>query len=59
MEARADMKQWAASYGYNVIPYSKLQKYVRTVDLRSVVQDNVVFKISFGTTFALAAFMGF
>ena len=27
--------------------------------LRSVVQDNVAFKLSFGTTFALAAFMHF
>lgn len=55
----ADRRQWAASYGYNIIPYGRLQKYVTSVDLRSVVQDNVAFKISFGTTFALAAFMSF
>jgi len=51
--------QWASSYGINVIPYQKLQKSVTSIDLRSVVQDNVAFKLSFGTTFALAAFMHF
>lgn len=51
--------QWASSYGINVIPYNRLQKYVTGMDVRSAVQDNVAFKISFGTTFALAAFMQF
>jgi len=51
--------QMASRYGINVIPYNKLQKYVTSIDLRSAVQDNVAFKISFGTTFALAAFMQF
>jgi len=49
--------QWASSYGISVIPYNRLQKYVTSIDLRSAVQDNVAFKLSFGTTFALAAFM--
>lgn len=53
----ADISKWAASYGINVLPYNKLQKYVTSVDLRSAVQDNVAMKISFGTTFAMAAFM--
>ncbi|PMD64756.1 uncharacterized protein K444DRAFT_554028, partial [Hyaloscypha bicolor E] len=48
--------QWASSYGIHIIPYNRLQKYVTSIDLRSAVQDNVAFKISFGTTFALAAF---
>ncbi|KAE9374890.1 hypothetical protein N431DRAFT_336514 [Stipitochalara longipes BDJ] len=51
--------QWASSYGIHIIPYNRLQKYVTSIDLRSAVQDNVAFKISFGTTFALAAFMQF
>ncbi|PMD14877.1 hypothetical protein NA56DRAFT_365412 [Hyaloscypha hepaticicola] len=51
--------QWASSYGVHIIPYNRLQKYVTSIDLRSAVQDNVAFKISFGTTFALAAFMQF
>jgi len=51
--------QWASSYGINIIPFEKIQKYVINVDLRSAVQDNVAFKLSFGTTFALAAFMKF
>lgn len=51
--------QWASSYGLHIIPYNRLQKYVTSIDLRSAVQDNVAFKLSFGTTFALAAFMQF
>jgi len=51
--------QWASSYGIHIIPYNRLQKYVTSIDLRSAVQDNVAFKLSFGTTFALAAFMQF
>lgn len=51
--------QVLSSYGINLIPYGRLQKYVTSIDLRSAVQDNVAFKISFGTTFALAAFMQF
>jgi len=51
--------QWASSYGYNVIPYGRLQKYVKSVDMRTLVQDNAAFKIAFGTTFALAAFVSF
>lgn len=49
----------ASSYGINVIPYGRLQKYVQGIDLRSAVQDNVALKVSFGTTFALAGFMSF
>lgn len=51
--------QVASSYGIHIIPYNRLQKYVTSIDLRSAVQDNVAFKLSFGTTFALAAFMEF
>jgi hypothetical protein len=48
--------QFAESYGVHLIPYKKLQGYVKGVDLRSAVQDNVSFKISFGLMFALSAF---
>lgn len=51
--------QVAARYGINVVPYKKIEKYFTSVDLRSAVQDNMAFKISFGTTFAMAAFMSF
>ncbi|KAL3425765.1 FUN14 family protein [Phlyctema vagabunda] len=51
--------QVAASYGINLLPYNRMQKYVTSIDLRSAVQDNVAFKLSFGSTFALAAFMHF
>jgi hypothetical protein len=58
-EWRPNGMQWASSYGINVIPYNRLQKYFTSIDLRSAVQDNVAFKLSFGTTFAMAAFMEF
>lgn len=51
--------QTAESYGIHLIPYQRLQGYVKGVDLRSAVQDNVAFKISFGTMFALSAFAEF
>jgi hypothetical protein len=52
-------KKYASSRGINILPYDRLQRYVNGIDLRSAVQDNMAFKISFGTTFALAAFMHF
>jgi hypothetical protein len=58
-ELHIDIQQGAASYGINVLPYSKLQTYVTSIDLRSVIQDNMAFKLSFGATFTAAAFMHF
>lgn len=48
--------QYAARKGYNFIPVERLQKYVKNVNLRSAINDNVAFKISFGLMFALSAF---
>lgn len=48
--------QTAEHYGIHLIPYNRLQGYVKGVDLRSAVQDNAAMKISFGTMFALSAF---
>jgi uncharacterized membrane protein (Fun14 family) len=48
--------QLAARKGYNFIPVDRLQKYVTSVDLRSAINDNLAFKISFGLMFALSAF---
>lgn len=42
-----------------MIPTDRLQKYFKNIDVRSAVQDNVAFKLSFGMTFALAAFLKF
>jgi hypothetical protein len=58
-ELHIDTLQWAASYGINVLPYNKLQRYVTNLDLRSAIQDNAAFKLSFGMTFTAAAFMHF
>ncbi|KAK5166303.1 uncharacterized protein LTR77_008564 [Saxophila tyrrhenica] len=51
--------QTAESYGVHLVPYRQLQGYVKNVDLRSAVQDNVAFKVSFGLMFALSAFAEF
>lgn len=48
-------RKWAASHGYNIVPTSRIQRYVRGIDLRSTIEDNVAFKLSFGATFMLAA----
>ncbi|KAA8572786.1 hypothetical protein MFRU_003g00970 [Monilinia fructicola] len=51
--------QWASSHGLDLIPTDRIQRYIKHVNLRSAIQDNVAFKVSFGTTFAMAAFMRF
>ena len=33
-----------------------MQRHVKNIDLRSAINDNVAFKISFGLMFALTAF---
>ena len=38
------------------MPVDRLQGYVKGVNLRSAINDNVAFKMSFGLMFALAAF---
>ncbi len=48
--------KYLASKGYNVIPTARIQRYVKGIDLRSAIEDNVAFKLSFGLTFALASF---
>ncbi|KAK5008414.1 hypothetical protein LTR28_004009 [Elasticomyces elasticus] len=53
------VRQALESRGISIIPYQGFQRYVKSIDLRSAVQDNVAFKLSFGATFALAAFAEF
>jgi len=48
--------QVAARKGYNLIPVDRLQRYFTNIDLRSAINDNLAFKISFGLMFALSAF---
>lgn len=48
--------QYAARKGYNIIPVERLQRYAKGVNVRSAIQQNVAFKISFGLVFALTAF---
>ena len=46
--------KWAASYGYNIVPTSRIQRYVKGINFRSAIEDNVAFKLSFGATLMLA-----
>lgn len=48
--------QYAARKGYNIIPVERLQRHFKNVNLRSAINDNAAFKISFGLMFALTAF---
>lgn len=47
------------SRGIHIIPYSFLQRRLKSTNVKSLVRDNVAFKLSFGLTFALAAFTEF
>lgn len=47
--------QYAARQGYNILPVDRMQRYVRGINLRSALNDNAAFKISFGLMFALTA----
>jgi uncharacterized membrane protein (Fun14 family) len=50
--------QLAASKGYH-LPMGRMQRYIKGVDIRSALHDNIAFKLSFGFTFMLAAFARF
>ena len=52
-------RQYAASYGYNIVPTSRIQRYVKGIDLKRAVEENPAFKLSFGVTFALASMAKF
>ncbi|GME29058.1 uncharacterized protein LTHEOB_269 [Neofusicoccum parvum] len=52
-------RQFLESRGIHIVPYNRIQKYFKGIDVRSALQDNVAFKLSLGTTFTLAAFAEF
>lgn len=45
--------------GMQVVPYQRLQRVFGNVDVKSALRDNIALKVSFGITFALAAFAEF
>ncbi|KAK7707312.1 hypothetical protein SLS57_009333 [Botryosphaeria dothidea] len=51
--------QFLESRGIHIIPYNRIQKYAKNIDVRSALQDNVAFKLTFGVAFTLAAFAEF
>ncbi|KAF2666348.1 hypothetical protein BT63DRAFT_482114 [Microthyrium microscopicum] len=48
--------QYMEHIGIHVVPYKTMQRYFKGIDIKSAVQDNVAFKLSFGLSFALAGF---
>ncbi|KAF2756161.1 hypothetical protein EJ05DRAFT_478185 [Pseudovirgaria hyperparasitica] len=51
--------QFLESRGIPIVPYGQIQKMAKNVDIQGAMQRNVALKLSFGITFALAAFAGF
>lgn len=49
--------QYAASKGIHVVPYKRIQRYLKGVNVKRALEENIAFKVSFGLTFALAAFV--
>ena len=47
--------QYLASMGIHVVPRKRIQRYVKGIDLRAALEDNMAFKFAFGATFLLAA----
>jgi hypothetical protein len=41
------------------VPYERIQRYFKDIDVTSAIQENAAFKLSFGATFLLAAFSSF
>ena len=42
-----------------MIPTARIQQCVKGIDVRSAIEDNAAFKLSFGMTFALASLAEF
>jgi hypothetical protein len=54
-----DTSQVAARYGIDLVGQFKLRKRVESSQILSALRYNPAFKIAFGVTFALSAFMSF
>ncbi|KAF2272320.1 uncharacterized protein EI97DRAFT_437080 [Westerdykella ornata] len=48
--------QLLESRGIHIVPYSYLQRRLKQTNVRGAIQNNPALKLSFGITFALAAF---
>jgi hypothetical protein len=38
------------------VPYTRIQRYLKAINMKSALQENTPFKLSFGVSFALASF---
>lgn len=55
----ADFSQVASHYGLDLVKYLKLKNRVESSKILTGLRYNPAFKIAFGVTFALSAFMSF
>lgn len=51
--------QYLESRGLHVVPWQRMQRYASGINIRTALQDNVAFKLSFSAMFTLAAFAEF
>jgi len=56
---RANSRQIASRYGINLVDMLKLRKRIDSSKILRSLNKNPMFKLSFGVTFALAAFASF
>ncbi|KAF8427248.1 hypothetical protein EV426DRAFT_714846 [Tirmania nivea] len=47
--------EFLAFKGIHIIPYQRLEKWLGKINYKSVILDNIAFKIAFGAAFATAA----
>jgi hypothetical protein len=51
--------QVASRYGIDLVKYLRLKEKVRSSKILTALSENTAYKLSFGITFALSAFMQF
>ncbi|CUS13230.1 unnamed protein product [Tuber aestivum] len=48
--------EFLAMKGFHVVPYRRLSRWTKNIDLRDLVTRNMAFKVSFGAAFALSSY---
>ncbi|KAG0138370.1 hypothetical protein HOY82DRAFT_223940 [Tuber indicum] len=48
--------EFLAMKGFHVIPYKRLSRWTKNIDLKDLITRNMAFKVSFGAAFALSSY---
>ncbi|PWW72066.1 hypothetical protein C7212DRAFT_286962 [Tuber magnatum] len=48
--------EFLAMKGFHVVPYKRLSRWTKDIDLKDFVTRNMAFKVSFGAAFALSSY---